>query len=151
MTTIEARETTASGHQLRVYESGDPDRTTILWLHGGRQGDSALSNWSAQISSMPDWHHVAPERPESSERDRLLAPLGVLATVELRLPLVLGLLEQLGRSPVHVVASGLGALIALRLLMEVPSSSTVRSWCRAPRRRTRRNRPARSSPTDRRE
>lgn len=117
---ILVRDLDPTGHRLRFYESGDRADPTILWLHGCGQGDSAMSNWSALISSMPGWHHIAPDLPGMADPDLGVKALGIGATVELRAAAVLSLLDELGLDRVHVVGNSLGALIALRLLLDAP-------------------------------
>lgn len=120
MTQILVRDLDPAGHRLRFYESGDRGDPTVLWLHGCGQGDSAMSNWSALISSMPGWHHIAPDLPGVTDPQVGVKALGIGATVELRAAAVLALIDELGLDRVHVVGNSLGALITLRLLLDAP-------------------------------
>lgn len=120
MTQILVRDLDPAGHRLRFYESGDRSDPTVLWLHGCGHGDSAMSNWSALISSMPGWHHIAPDLPGVTDPQLSVPALGIGATVELRAAAVLALMDDLGLDRVHLVGNSLGALITLRLLLDAP-------------------------------
>lgn len=120
MTQILVRDIDPADHRLRFYESGDRNDPTIVWLHGCGQGDSAMSNWSALISSMPGWHHIAPDLPGLGDPRLGVKALGIGATVEFRAAAVLALLDELGVERVHLVGNSLGTLIALRMLLDAP-------------------------------
>lgn len=106
---------------IHTHRAGDPEDPTILWLHGSGPGVTALSNWEALITTMPGYHHVAPDVlgfGDSSHPEDL--PLGVAESARERAAAMLGLLDALGVSRTHVVGNSMGGMIALLLVQEQP-------------------------------
>lgn len=120
MNPITSRDVQAGEHRLRVYEAGDPSAPTILWLHGSGPGAGALSNWRALLSTMPSYHHVAPDLLGYADSEHPDLPPGVPATVAARAASILALLDELGLAKVHIVGNSMGGMITLRLLLEAP-------------------------------
>lgn len=106
---------------IHTHQAGDPADPTILWLHGSGPGVSALSNWAALITTMPGYHHVAPDVlgfGDSSHPEDL--PLGVAGSAAARAEAMLGLLDALGVGRAHVVGNSMGGMIALLLVQRAP-------------------------------
>lgn len=106
---------------IRTHEAGDRDGPTILWLHGSGPGATALSNWQTLITTMPGYHHVAPDVlgfGDSSHPEDL--PLGVAGSATTRAQSMLGLLDTLGISRTHLVGNSMGGMIAVLMLQEQP-------------------------------
>jgi len=106
---------------IRTHQAGDPADPTILWLHGSGPGVSALSNWQALMTTMPGYHHVAPDVlgfGDSSHPEDL--PLGVADSAALRARAMLQLLDVLDVPRAHLVGNSMGGMIALLLLQDQP-------------------------------
>ncbi|MCB0893785.1 MAG: alpha/beta fold hydrolase [Nocardioidaceae bacterium] len=106
---------------IRTHQAGDPADPTILWLHGSGPGVTALSNWHGLITTMPGYHHVAPDVlgfGDSSHPDDL--PLGVAGSAAMRAQAMLGLLDTLGVTRTHLVGNSMGGMVALLLVQEQP-------------------------------
>ncbi len=102
VTELELRESDVrvDGLRLRVYETGNAGDQPILWLHGsGPGGVSSLSNWQALITSMPGYHHIAPDVPGFGESEHLdPMPRGIPASAAARSEVLLHLLDTMGGS-----------------------------------------------------
>lgn len=106
---------------LRTHETGSSEQPAILWLHGSGPGVSALSNWATLITTMPGYHHVAPDVlgfGDSSHPQDL--PLGVAASAEARADAMLELLDSLGIERTHLVGNSMGGMISLLMLQKQP-------------------------------
>ena len=119
---ITTRDVEVSGHRLHLNETGDPSAQAVLWLHGSGPGVTALTNWQALLSGLaPRFHNLAPDvlgYADSSHPDP--APAGMVAYTALRAKVLLGLLDVLGLQRVHLVGNAMGAMIALRMVLDAP-------------------------------
>jgi len=119
---ITTRDVEVSGHRLHLNETGDPSAQPVLWLHGSGPGVTALTNWQALLSGLaPRFHNLAPDvlgYADSSHPDP--APAGMVAYTALRAKVLLGLLDVLGLQRVHLVGNAMGAMIALRMVLDAP-------------------------------
>lgn len=120
---IDVRDLEVDGLTVRLHTAGSPDDQPILWLHGSGPGVSALSNWQALMSTMPGYHHIAPDIlgfGSSSYPDP--APQGIPASADFRADNVLSLLRQLGIGRTHVVGNSMGGMITVKLLQKRPDT-----------------------------
>ncbi len=119
---ITTRDVEVFGHRLHLNETGDPSAQAVLWLHGSGPGVTALTNWQALLSGLaPRFHNLAPDvlgYADSSHPDP--APAGMVAYTALRAKVLLGLLDVLGLQRVHLVGNAMGAMIALRMVLDAP-------------------------------
>ena len=126
---ISTRDIDVLGHRLHLNQTGDPSAPAVLWLHGSGPGVTALTNWQALITGLaPRFHNLAPDLlgfADSSHPDP--APAGMVAYTALRAEVLVGLLDVLGLQRVHLVGNSMGAMIALRMVLDVPSASA--GWC----------------------
>lgn len=104
------------GRRTRVRVDGDPDRPTILLLHGiGR----SLEDWTPhyRLAELAGYRTIAMDMPGFGFSIRPAAPMSlpVLARSITRTLEVLGV-EQ----PLHVVGNSLGGAVALQLLTLQP-------------------------------
>ena len=122
LSVITTREVEVSGHRLHLNEAGDPSSPAVLWLHGSGPGVTALTNWQALLSGLaPRFHNLAPDLlgfADSAHPDP--APAGMVAYTALRAEVLLGLLDVLGLQRVHLVGNSMGAMIALRMVLDAP-------------------------------
>lgn len=106
---------------IRTHLAGDRSDPAILWLHGSGPGVSALSNWETLITTMPGYHHIAPDVlgfGDSSHPADL--PLGVAASAAMRAEVMGRLLEVLGVATTHLVGNSMGGMISLLMLQARP-------------------------------
>lgn len=118
---VTTSDVTVGDWTIRTHQAGDPADPAILWLHGSGPGVSALSNWQELLTTMPGYHHVAPDVlgfGDSSHPEDL--PLGVADSAALRARATLGLLDALGIASAHVVGNSMGGMIALLLVQQQP-------------------------------
>jgi 2-hydroxymuconate-semialdehyde hydrolase len=119
---ISTRDVDVAGYRLHLNETGDPSAPAVLWLHGSGPGVTALTNWQALITRLaPRFHNLAPDIlgfADSSHPDP--APAGMGAYMALRAEVLLGLLDLLGLQRVHLVGNSMGAMIALRMVLDAP-------------------------------
>lgn len=119
--TVTTRDVPVGDWTIHTHLAGDPAGPAVLWLHGSGPGVSALSNWEALITSMPGYHHIAPDMlgfGDSSHPEDL--PLGVAASAEARARAMLGLLDSLGVGRAHLVGNSMGGMIALLMAQQQP-------------------------------
>ncbi len=106
---------------IRTHLAGDPADPAILWLHGSGPGVSALSNWRTLITTMPGYHHIAPDVlgfGDSSHPAEL--PLGVAGSAALRAQAMSQLLDALDVTTTHLVGNSMGGMISLLMLAAQP-------------------------------
>jgi 2-hydroxymuconate-semialdehyde hydrolase len=120
---ITTRSVLADGHSLRVYESGAPGTTPVLWLHGSGPGVNALANWRGMLTDLAsEYHNLAPDLlgfGDSACPDPF--PRGIMPSVDLRARNTLALLDELQVERTHVVGNSMGGMIAMRMAQLAPT------------------------------
>lgn len=121
MNQVSSVDVTVGANTIRTYLAGDDGAPTVLWLHGSGPGAGALSNWSALLTSMTGFRHIAPDMlgfADSSHPADL--PLGVAASATARAEATLALLDALDIGRAHLVGNSMGGMIALTMLADSP-------------------------------
>lgn len=119
---ITERDVTAGHFRVRLFESGSPDATSVLWLHGSGPGVNAMANWRGLMTDLaPEYYNIAPDVlgfGDSECPDPF--PRGIMPSVDFRAHNTLALLDELDIGSVHVVGNSMGGMIALRMAQIAP-------------------------------
>ena len=112
-----ARTATVDGFEITYNEAGDPDRPTLVMLHGGGAGATGWGNFAANLPAFTSEFRVllvnqpgfgGSRYPEHFEEHYL--------TFAGRM--VIGLLDQLGVGSAHVLGNSLGAAVTVRTALD---------------------------------
>ncbi|HYU83964.1 MAG TPA: alpha/beta hydrolase [Kribbellaceae bacterium] len=119
---IRTSDVTVGDLTFRVYETGDPARETVLFLHGSGPGATGLSNWERIITELADrFHCLAPDMIGFGDSSHPLdPPRGMGPFNELRAQALLDLVDQLGLTKVHLVGNSMGGQLALLMTLARP-------------------------------
>lgn len=122
MAEITTRTIQTNGYTTNMIESGDSSKETILFLHGGGPGVTAISNWKDFIPTISEQFHViAPDilgygytdHPEEQ-------PETLAGWMRERVNQVLAVLDELKIDKAHVVGNSMGGALTMHLLMAAP-------------------------------
>jgi 2-hydroxymuconate-semialdehyde hydrolase len=120
---IRTRDVAVGEYVLRVHETGDVGKDTVLFLHGSGPGATGLSNWEAVITDLADRYHcIAPDilgfgdSTHPDDPPRGMGPFGAL-----RVETLLGLLDALGVDRTSLVGNSMGGLFSLRMVIAAPT------------------------------
>lgn len=122
MSNIVKKEMLTNGYETVFYEGGDSSKETILLLHGGGPGATAMSNWKEILPVLSEQYHViAPDicgfgstfHPEEPPKD-------MLGWMRLRVNQIEALLNELDIAKAHVVGNSMGGALAFNLMMNIP-------------------------------
>lgn len=110
------------GYLSYVLESGNKDNETIILLHGGGPGSSALSNWEEFIPKLSDQFHViAPDIVGHGKTDHPEdSPKSVRGWMRLRVDQILAIMDEMGIRKAHLVGNSMGGALAMHLIMTEP-------------------------------
>lgn len=105
-----------------VIESGNKNNETIILLHGGGPGSSALSNWEDIIPQLSDQFHViAPDIVGHGRTDHPEdMPKSVRGWMRLRVNQILALMDELEIESAHLVGNSMGGALSMHLVMTQP-------------------------------
>jgi 2-hydroxymuconate-semialdehyde hydrolase len=119
---IRSREVAVGEHTFRLHESGDPASETVLFLHGSGPGATGLSNWERIIDDLGGrFHCLAPDMIGFGDSSHPLdPPRGMGPFNELRAEALLGLVDELGLTKVHLVGNSMGGQLALLMVLARP-------------------------------
>lgn len=113
--TISEQLTTVEGRTVRYYEAGEPQRRSILLLHGGF-GDAWL-NWADLMTHFSeDYHLLAPDLPGYGQSDAL-----PVMHIEPLMQWVRGFLQALGVDQAALIGHSFGGLIGRFLAAQYPA------------------------------
>src|SRR5690348_10691864 len=111
MTAIRHRTVTVEGQDVFVREAGDPNRPTIVLLHGFPTSSRQYIRLLDRLAD--NWHVVAPDYPGFG----LSAPLPTSPTFDRLAEITAATLDQLGISTYALFLFDFGAPIGFRIAL----------------------------------
>ena len=122
MTEIITRRLQTEGYSTFLVESGNNQNETIIFLHGGGPGASALSNWRDFIPGFNDrYYTLAPDLVGYGNTDHPQdMPKTLIGWMRLRVNQILTMMDQLGVKKAHLVGNSMGGALAMHLVMTAP-------------------------------
>ncbi|MDA3648904.1 alpha/beta fold hydrolase [Saccharopolyspora indica] len=121
MTTFESTSRTAklpSGLTLHYHETGDPQQSTVVMLHGGGPGASSWSNFSRNIPVFGEqFRTIAVDQPGFGRSDK---PTEHGQYFTHSASALLELLDELGVERAHLLGNSLGGGTAVRFALNNP-------------------------------
>lgn len=122
MSHIRTSDVSVGQHTFRLHETGEPGSEAVLFLHGSGPGATGLSNWERIIEDLGErFHCLAPDMIGFGDSSHPLdPPRGMGPFNELRAEALLGLVDQLELTTVHLVGNSMGGQLALLMTLARP-------------------------------
>ncbi|MFK9092477.1 alpha/beta fold hydrolase [Bacillus salipaludis] len=123
MSELNTRHIETEGYFTYLVESGSSENETIILLHGGGPGASALSNWREFIPGLSkEFHVLAPDILGYGNTDHPEdMPKSLRGWMRQRVNQVLSVMDQLGVEKAHLVGNSMGGALAMHLVMTSPN------------------------------
>lgn len=107
-----------SGLTLHYHEAGDPEKSTVVMLHGGGPGASAWSNFGRNIPVFAeDFHTIAVDQPGFGQSDK---PTEHGQYFTHSASALRELFDELGIERAHLLGNSLGGGTAVRFALDHP-------------------------------
>ncbi|GAA4614843.1 4,5:9,10-diseco-3-hydroxy-5,9,17-trioxoandrosta-1(10),2-diene-4-oate hydrolase [Saccharopolyspora hordei] len=107
-----------SGRTLHYHEAGDPEKSTVVMLHGGGPGASAWSNFGRNIPVFAeDFHTIAVDQPGFGQSDK---PTEHGQYFTHSASALRELFDELGIERAHLLGNSLGGGTAVRFALDHP-------------------------------
>lgn len=110
-------------YQFNLNQAGEPGSSTpILLLHGSGPGATALSNWERVLGDLGRDHYcLAPDVIGFGDSTHPLdPPPSNREFTDLRIALLIGLLDELGLDRVHLIGNSMGGMWSLGITDRAP-------------------------------
>lgn len=119
MTTILTKKIQTGDYETFLCEGSGNHRETVIFLHGGGPGATALSNWKDILPLFSQYYHVlAPDIQGFGSTDHPAdPPKDMLGWMRLRVDQILSIMDGMGVDKAHLVGNSMGGALALNLVM----------------------------------
>ncbi len=117
----EQRKVRTGSFDTFFHESGSPDATPILLLHGSGPGANAMSNWQFALPFLGEnYHCFAPDIAGFGLSTYPSPPQGAAAWIEIWVAQMVAFLDALKLKKVHLVGNSMGGGVAMHLVSRHP-------------------------------
>ncbi|WP_042348738.1 alpha/beta fold hydrolase [Bacillus massiliigorillae] len=122
MSMISTRKIRTGSYETVLHEGGEQNKETVIFLHGGGPGATAMSNWKDVLPTFCDRYHVlAPDiRGFGSTDHPEEPPTDMLGWMRQRVNQIAALMDELGIDKAHLVGNSMGGALTLNLIMDMP-------------------------------
>lgn len=122
MTQISTKRIQTGDYETVFHEGGEQNKETVIFLHGGGPGATAMSNWKDILPIFSERYHVvAPDiRGFGSTDHPEERPTEMLGWMRQRVDQIAALIDKLGIQKAHLVGNSMGGALALNLTMNLP-------------------------------